>query len=81
MAQEAGKSTEAFEDFYFDVCTFDYSKMAAACEPLKKLMEQTDKVRLVGPGTDLSFFDQEHPGDSRAPASSTSPTASASLPR
>ena len=55
MAQEAGKSTEAFEDFYFNVCTFDYSKMAAACEPLKKLMEQTDKVRLVGPGTDLSF--------------------------
>ncbi len=55
MAQEAGKSTEAFEQFYFDVCTFDYSKMAAACEPLKKLMEQTDKVRLVGPGTDLSF--------------------------
>ena len=27
MAQLAGMSTEAFEDFYFDVCTLDYSSM------------------------------------------------------
>jgi aminopeptidase len=55
MSQEAGMSTEAFEDFYFDVCTFDYSKMDRACAPLKELMERTDKVRLVAPGTDLRF--------------------------
>ncbi|MBV9468585.1 MAG: aminopeptidase, partial [Abitibacteriaceae bacterium] len=55
MAQEAQMSTEAFEDFFFDVCTFDYSKMQSAVEPLKQLMEQTDQVRLVGPGTDLEF--------------------------
>ena len=24
-------STEAFEDFYFDVCTLDYAKLARAC--------------------------------------------------
>jgi aminopeptidase len=48
-------STDAFEDFYFDVCNLDYNKMANAMEPLKQLMERTDKVRIVSPGTDLSF--------------------------
>jgi aminopeptidase len=56
MAQSAGMSTEAFEDFYFNVCNLDYGKMSEAMEPLQKLMEKTDKVRIVGPGkTDLSF--------------------------
>jgi aminopeptidase len=55
MAQQAGMSTEAFEDFYFDVCTFDYSKLDALIAPLKKLMERTDRVRLTGPNTDLAF--------------------------
>lgn len=55
MAQQAGMSTSAFEDFYFDVCTMDYSKMKSACDPLEELMNKTDKVRLVGPGTDLTF--------------------------
>jgi len=55
MAQQANQSTDAFEDFYFDVCTMDYPKMKAAAEPLKALMERTDRVRLVGPGTDLQF--------------------------
>jgi aminopeptidase len=55
MAQSAGMSTEAFEDFYFDVCTLDYSKMDRAMQPLVELMNKTDKVRLVAPGTDLTF--------------------------
>ncbi|MDF2441691.1 MAG: aminopeptidase [Abditibacteriota bacterium] len=55
MAQEAQMSTEAFEQFYFDVCTMDYAKMQEAVKPLQALMAQTDRVRLVGPGTDLSF--------------------------
>lgn len=55
MAQLAGSSTEAFEDFYFNVCNLDYSRMAAAMDPLKKRMEETDRVRITGPGTDLSF--------------------------
>ncbi len=55
MAQSANMSTEAFEDFYFDVCTLDYQKMARAMEPLKKLMEKTDQVRLTGRETDLNF--------------------------
>jgi aminopeptidase len=55
MAQMAGMSTEAFEDFFFRVCTFDYSKMENAMRPLKDLMDQTDRVRISGPGTDLRF--------------------------
>ena len=55
MAQLAGTSLEQFEDFYFNVCTLDYSKMDKAMDPLVELMNKTDKVRLVGPGTDLSF--------------------------
>ena len=55
MAQQAQMSSEAFEDFFYDVCTMDYSKMQRACEPLQALMEQTDRVRLVGPQTDLEF--------------------------
>ena len=55
MAQQAEMSTEMFERFYFDVCTLDYMKMSRAMDPLKELMERTDKVRIKGPGTDLVF--------------------------
>ena len=55
MAQMANMSTEAFEDYYFDVCCLDYSKMGRELEALKALMDKTDKVRIVGPETDLSF--------------------------
>ena len=55
MAQLSGMSTRAFEDYYFNVCNLDYGKMDAAMTPLKELMERTDRVRLVSPGTDLAF--------------------------
>jgi len=55
MAQAASTSTEAFEDFYFDVCNLDYSKMSKAMDPLVTLLEKTDKVRITGPNTDLNF--------------------------
>lgn len=55
MAQQAQLSSEAFEDFYFDVCTLDYGRMASAVQPLRELMTRTRQVRLNGPGTDLHF--------------------------
>lgn len=55
MAQLAGMSTEAFEDFYFDVCTLDYRKLEPGMKALKRLMEKTDRVEIKGPGTDLRF--------------------------
>lgn len=55
MAQQASMSTAAFEDFFFNVTTVDYAKMAEACKPLKDLMDRTDRVWIKGPGTDLRF--------------------------
>lgn len=55
MAQLSNTSTEAFEEFYFNVCNLDYSKMGKAMENLVEYMQKTDKVRIVGPGTDLTF--------------------------
>ena len=46
MAQLAKMSTEAFEDFYFNVCNLDYGKMDQAMDSLEELMNRTDKVRL-----------------------------------
>jgi len=51
----AGMSLQEYEDFYFNACLVDYHKMHEAAVPLKKLLEQTDKVRIVAPGTDVSF--------------------------
>ncbi len=55
MAQLANMSTEAFEDFYFDVCNLDYSKMSNAMDNLVSLMSKTDMVRITGKDTDLTF--------------------------
>jgi aminopeptidase len=55
MAQLASMSSPAFEDFFYRVCTADYGRMSEAMNPLKALMESTDKVRITGPDTDLQF--------------------------
>jgi len=55
MSQLARVSTESFEDYYFNVCNLDYAKMSVAMDPLVELMNRTDKVHIVGKGTDLSF--------------------------
>jgi aminopeptidase len=55
MAQQAGMSTQAFEDFYFRVCTFDYGRYGPGMKALADLMTKTDRVHLKGPGTDLKF--------------------------
>jgi aminopeptidase len=55
MAQQASMSTDAFEDYYFNVCCLDYKKMSQAMDPLVALMNRTDRVRLTAAGTDISF--------------------------
>ena len=55
MAQLADMSEDAFTDFYYQVCTLDYAKMSRVMDPLVELMNRTDKVRIIGPGTDLTF--------------------------
>ena len=55
MAQRMNCSQEAFEEFYYNVSTLDYSKMNDAMNSLQKRMNETDEVHLVAPGTDLTF--------------------------
>ena len=61
MAQSAGMSTEAFEHFYFKVCTLDYAKMEPGMAALVAAMEATDLVEIKGPGTDLRFSLKDMP--------------------
>jgi aminopeptidase len=55
MAQQARMPTEAFEKFYFDVCTMDYARMRPGMKALKARMDAASRVDIVGPGTDLHF--------------------------
>lgn len=55
MAQLAGMSTAAFEEYYFRACCLDYRRMCRAAEPLARLTARTDKVHIAAPGTDLTF--------------------------
>ena len=55
MAQLANTPTEYFEDFYFNVCNLDYSKMSKAMDPLVEAINKADKVKITGKDTDLNF--------------------------
>ena len=61
MAQLANTSTEAFEDFYFEVCNLDYKKMSDAMDNLVELMNNTDRVHIKGVNTDLRFSIKDIP--------------------
>ena len=55
---DAYKAHMKYDDFYnysMDVMNVDYEKMNELIKPLKELMEKTDKVRIKGPGTDITF--------------------------
>lgn len=54
-AYKSKMTSEEFNDFALEVMTVDYQKMAKDIEPLKELMERTDKVRITSPGTDITF--------------------------
>lgn len=55
QAQRMGLSLEKYFDFVLDVACVDYQAMQQNSKPLQQLMQQTDRVRIVAPGTDLSF--------------------------
>ena len=54
-AYKAGMTTEEFYNYSLDVMNVNYKKMYESIKPLQKLMEKTDKVQIIGPGTDLTF--------------------------
>jgi aminopeptidase len=61
-AQEAKMSLEEYEDFLFAACCVDWEKESKKQDILKKLMDKTEKVRIVAPDTDLRFSIKDLPG-------------------
>ena len=61
FAQSSGISSESFEEFFYKVCTLDYESLDKKMDNLKNLMENTDKVRIVTPTTDLTFSIKDMP--------------------
>ncbi|MCI9063813.1 MAG: aminopeptidase [Clostridia bacterium] len=55
MAQLNNMNIDEFEDFYFDVCNLDYTKMSKEMDNLVNIMNRTDKVHIKGKDTDLTF--------------------------
>ncbi len=55
LASRAKMSYDEYAEYLLDVCCLDYRKMEKALKPLKELMEKTDKVKILGKGTDLTF--------------------------
>lgn len=52
---KARMTTKEFKNFAFDVMTVNYQEMNKLIKPLKDLMDKTDKVRITGKNTDLTF--------------------------
>ena len=54
-SNKAKMTPNDFYDFAFSTMTVDYDKMYRDMLPLKELMDKTDKVRITGPNTDITF--------------------------
>ena len=55
LAQEAGKSLEAFADFVYGAIILDWPAMTRQMQVLADCMGKTRKIRIVGKETDISF--------------------------
>ncbi|MDL2211370.1 aminopeptidase [Erysipelotrichaceae bacterium OttesenSCG-928-M19] len=60
-ANSAKMGYDDYQDFFYDVMLVDYAKMYQDAKPLKALMDKTDKVRIVGNGSDLTFSIKDIP--------------------
>jgi len=55
LAQEAGMSVEAFEDFLFGACLLDWKKEKERMSRYAERFDAADEVRIVGDGTDVTL--------------------------
>ncbi|MBN1915572.1 aminopeptidase [Candidatus Dojkabacteria bacterium] len=55
MAQESNMSLEDLEDFYFNACLQDYSSIHKKLEKMKKILDNTKEIHVVGNQTDLKM--------------------------
>ena len=54
-AYKAHMKYDEFYDYSMEVMNVNYKLMSEKIKPLKELMEKTDKVRILGPNTDITF--------------------------
>ncbi len=54
-AHKAQMTTAEYKDFALNVMNVDYEKMKQDLEPLKKLMDKTNKVKIISSNTDIEF--------------------------
>lgn len=52
---KAKMTIDEFKNYSLDVMNVDYRELSKDLKPLKRLMEQTDKVRITAPNTDITF--------------------------
>lgn len=55
LAQEAEMSLSEYEDFLYRSCLVDWKHVERDLKSLKRSMESTDRVRIVGEETELTF--------------------------
>lgn len=60
-AYKAHQSIDKFKDYALDAMITNYDDLCERMKPLQELMEKTDKVRIVGPNTDITFSIKEMP--------------------
>ena len=55
FAEKNNMDLKEAEEYYFNVCSIDYAKLALAMDNLVELLNKSDKVRIIGENTDISF--------------------------
>lgn len=55
LAQEAEMSLDEYEDFVYGACIIDWSENSKYQDKIKAIFDAGNEVRLIGPGTDLTF--------------------------
>ncbi len=61
-AQEARMSLEEYEDYLFSACCIDWNAESKKQEKLKRLIDRTDRVRIIASDTALTFSLKGMPG-------------------
>lgn len=61
MASNANMTYTDYENYFYKVCDIDYKSLSVGMDFLVGLMEKTDKVRIIGPSTDINFSIKDIP--------------------
>ena len=60
-AYKAGMKSSTYFKYAMNVMNVDYKDLEERVRPLKELMEKTNEVRIISPGTDLTFSIKDIP--------------------